>query len=372
MGDDGELAELPAMKWLLSIVNESGSKKEEKLHDVLRSYSLAQANLYMSGLPKMSASDQAEKIGTAFMKHCALTKSKFDKVTPDSLTPELIRAKSFSLPKVPSNEDVVNQAKAVKAMIVNRLMPYYKSELVKRNPPTMPSGKRLEDILDKMLDKYWIEEERLRAKQRKKYQTKKKQKKAVCDDVVEDNSASPDSQPSLHQAIDFTTPDRSSRVVDEAQQPRPKGYMPGAMWVFVLMSEVAPDPAPLYLEAVDPAVGKALKDPIIVGPGELPLDGLGRDKKRKAMAFNIRIRANREIRERNVKRKKLRDEGVKGVSDDEETLEDGSTESTRKDVLKAPERQGEETTQAVKDGKRDDPREGRGETACDLSTYGGK
>lgn len=42
---------------------------------------------------------------------------------------DLIRAKSVSLPKVPSNEDVLTQPKAVKAAVMNRLLPDYKSEL---------------------------------------------------------------------------------------------------------------------------------------------------------------------------------------------------------------------------------------------------
>lgn len=42
---------------------------------------------------------------------------------------DLIRAKSVSLPKAPSNEDVLTQPKAVKAAVMNRLLPDYKSEL---------------------------------------------------------------------------------------------------------------------------------------------------------------------------------------------------------------------------------------------------
>ena len=69
MGDDSAFVASPAMKWLLSVVDEGGSKRDATLHDGLRSYSLAQANLYLSGLPKMSASEQADIIGAAFLRY---------------------------------------------------------------------------------------------------------------------------------------------------------------------------------------------------------------------------------------------------------------------------------------------------------------
>ena len=53
------------------------------------------------------------------------------------------------------------------------------------------------------------------------------------------------------------------------------------MWVFILMSEVAAEPVQMYLEAVDEAKDQQLRQPIVIGPGEQPLTGLGRDKRKK-------------------------------------------------------------------------------------------
>ena len=42
----------------------------------------------------------------------------------------------------------------------------------------------------------------------------------------------------------------------------------------------------MYCEAVDEAIGLKLREPIVIGPGEQSLNGLGRDKRKRVMAQN--------------------------------------------------------------------------------------
>ena len=118
--------------------------------------------------------------------------------------------------------------------------------------------------------------------------------------------------------------------------------------MFILTSEVAESPVEMFCEAVDEAIGVKLKEPIVIGPGEQSLAGLGRDKRKRAMAENARVRANLAIRDRNCGRQKRRDDNEENVSDDEAEELDNSEDSKRNRCLDNLERQGEETTKAVK------------------------
>ena len=90
-----------------------------------------------------------------------------------------------------------------------------------------------------------------------------------------------------------------------------------------------------------------MREPIVIGPGEQSLNGLGRDKRKRVMAQNAIIRANIAIKDRNCARQKRRDTNEENVSADETEELDDSDESKRTRCLDKLEKQGEETTKAV-------------------------
>ena len=102
---DRNIVLTPVLTWLIKVINEGGKKREEMFQDGLRCYALAQSKLYVKGLGKMSHDEQANKMGAAFVGHCKETIKLFKKVIPASMTPEYIRCKNTSKPKVPKNDE---------------------------------------------------------------------------------------------------------------------------------------------------------------------------------------------------------------------------------------------------------------------------